>query len=186
MESNFNSEIERRYNLQEEYLGTQKPVNRLNPLVSIRTTIYQHAPFIEACIKGVLMQETDFPFEMIIGDDGSDDGTTEICKKYAEEHPDIIRLFIRDRKVSHIGDEKGNSINRLNGRFTGGTSARVLLGMDEVELVLNNWLDTFQLPIRGEQDNNADEVLRAPVSRLVVLKNFKKLNGFELWSNEKS
>lgn len=44
------------------------------------------------------MQETDFPFEIILGEDGSTDGTREICQAYAEKHPDIIRLYLRSRE----------------------------------------------------------------------------------------
>jgi glycosyltransferase involved in cell wall biosynthesis len=92
---------ERGFALQEEYLGTDKPVNRIEPLVSVRTITYQHAPFIRQCLDSILMQETDFPWEYIIGEDGSTDGTREICMEYAERHPDRIRLFLQDRRVSH-------------------------------------------------------------------------------------
>ncbi len=43
------------------------------------------------------MQQTDFPFEICIGEDDSDDGTREVCREYAEKHPDIIILHLRDR-----------------------------------------------------------------------------------------
>lgn len=67
------------------------------PLVSIAMTTYQHASFIKESIDSVLMQEVDFPYEICIGEDGSTDGTREICLEYARKHPDKIRLFLRDR-----------------------------------------------------------------------------------------
>lgn len=48
------------------------------------------------------MQKTTFPFEIILGDDGSVDGTGDICQQYAKLHPDKIRLFIRDRNLSQF------------------------------------------------------------------------------------
>jgi len=55
------------------------------------------------------MQETTFPYEVIVGEDGSTDGTREICIRYAEEYPDRIRLFPRDRSVSHL-QHKGRDV----------------------------------------------------------------------------
>jgi glycosyltransferase involved in cell wall biosynthesis len=102
--------------LQEEYGGTDKPVNKIQPLVSVVTVTYQHAAYIRKCLDSILMQETDFPYEIIVGEDGSTDGTREICIEYANLHPDKIRLFLRDRNLSHYIDEKGRDII-LNGHF---------------------------------------------------------------------
>lgn len=107
---------ERGYALQQEYLGTDKPVNRIEPLVSVCTITYQHAPFIRQCLDSILMQETDFPWEFIIGEDGSTDGTREICIEYAERHPDRIRLFLRDRSLSQY--QEGDRTIRFNGHWT--------------------------------------------------------------------
>ncbi|MCB0704402.1 MAG: glycosyltransferase [Saprospiraceae bacterium] len=67
------------------------------PLVSVCIPTYQHVRFIRQCLDSVLMQQTTFPFEIILGEDGSTDGTREICQEYADKHRDIIRLFLRDR-----------------------------------------------------------------------------------------
>jgi glycosyltransferase involved in cell wall biosynthesis len=95
-----------------EYLGTEKPVNAIEPLVSVCITTYQHSQYIEQCVKSALEQETSFPFEIIIGEDESSDGTREICKHLAEEYPEKIRLFLRSRDdVRYIN---GNPTGRHN------------------------------------------------------------------------
>ena len=109
-------EIQRRSELQQEYLGTDKPVNRVKPLVSVGVVTYQHADFIRECLDGILMQETTFPFEVLVGEDESTDGTREICIEYAECHPDRIRLFLRDRRLSHL--QYGNRDLPLNCLWT--------------------------------------------------------------------
>jgi glycosyltransferase involved in cell wall biosynthesis len=81
-----------------EYLSTDKIVNKVNPLVSVIVQTYQHAPFIAQCLESIIMQQTNFPFEIIVGEDESSDGTREICKRFAEKYPDKIRLFLRSRK----------------------------------------------------------------------------------------
>lgn len=57
---------------------------------------------IEDAIRSVLSQKTDFPFNLIIADNYSNDGTTEIIEKYSEKDPRLIHL-IPDRKDLGIG-----------------------------------------------------------------------------------
>ena len=103
-----------RFLLQKEYLGENKPINQIQPIVSVTVATYQHVNYIRKCLDGILMQKTNFPYEIILGEDGSVDGTQEICKEYAEKYPDKIRLFIRDRKLSqYIG--KNGKVTRFNG-----------------------------------------------------------------------
>lgn len=95
-----------------EHLGESKAVNSVHPLVSICVPTFQHAPFIATCLDSILMQETDFSYEILIGEDDSKDGTREICMRYAEEYPDKIRLFLRreEDKIFMFGRKAG----RLN------------------------------------------------------------------------
>jgi glycosyltransferase involved in cell wall biosynthesis len=69
------------------------------PKVTVGTITYNHIPFIEQCIEGVLIQKTDFPFEYIIGEDFSTDGTREIIFGYARKYPEIIRVITADYNV---------------------------------------------------------------------------------------
>jgi len=60
------------------------------PLVSIACTTYNHVNYIHNAIEGFLMQKTTFPFEIIIHDDASIDGTNQIIKEYELKHPNLI------------------------------------------------------------------------------------------------
>ncbi|MGM0589759.1 MAG: glycosyltransferase family 2 protein [Bacteroidota bacterium] len=68
------------------------------PLVSVCVQTYQHAVYIEDCLEGILMQEMDFPIEILVGEDSSTDGTRDICISYANKYPDKIRLFLHKRE----------------------------------------------------------------------------------------
>ncbi|MFS8175263.1 glycosyltransferase [Vreelandella titanicae] len=60
------------------------------PVVSVLCPTYNHAPYIEDALKGFVSQKTSFPFEVIVIDDASTDGTQNIIRKYAQEYPDLI------------------------------------------------------------------------------------------------
>jgi len=74
------------------------------PIVSCRVSTYMHEPYIKQCLDGVLMQKTDFPFEIVLGEDESSDGTREICIEYAKKHPNKIRLFLHKRENNILRD----------------------------------------------------------------------------------
>ena len=69
------------------------------PLVSVILIAYNQRRYIRQAIESVLAQQTSFRYELLIGDDASDDGTDEIVSEYARAYPDIIRAFIRPENV---------------------------------------------------------------------------------------
>ncbi len=80
------------------------------PLVTVILPTHNHAPFIAQAIESVLMQQTAFPFDILLHDDASTDGTADVCKAYAARYPEKIRLIVQtinqytiDRRIqSHI------------------------------------------------------------------------------------
>jgi glycosyltransferase involved in cell wall biosynthesis len=70
-----------------------------NVMVSVCMITYNHEPFISQAIEGVLMQQSNFFFELVIGEDCSTDSTWEICEGYAQKHPEIIRLLPSERNL---------------------------------------------------------------------------------------
>ena len=67
------------------------------PLVSVSITTYNHQDYIAQAIDSVLMQKTNFDYEIIIGEDDSEDNTRAIVKEYKERYPDRIKLFLNSR-----------------------------------------------------------------------------------------
>lgn len=59
------------------------------PKVTVLTASYNHKDYIGACIESVLSQDTNFPVEHIIADDGSTDGTQDVIMEYAHKHSTI-------------------------------------------------------------------------------------------------
>ncbi|SOE21848.1 Glycosyl transferase family 2 [Spirosomataceae bacterium TFI 002] len=70
------------------------------PLVSICLITYNHARFLKISLDSIFSQKTDFDFEVIIGDDCSQDGTQEIIKPYLEQFPDKVKCFFHPKNLS--------------------------------------------------------------------------------------
>ena len=72
--------------------------NRLNaePIVSVFCNAYNQENYIAKCLDGFLMQETSFPFEVLITDDASTDGTANIIREYVKRRPDIFVAILHD------------------------------------------------------------------------------------------
>lgn len=61
------------------------------PVVSIISLTYNQEKYVRECFEGFLMQQTSFPFEVLVYDDASTDTTPEIIRQYADKYPDIFK-----------------------------------------------------------------------------------------------
>ena len=59
------------------------------PLISVWMTTYFDVEYIEEALDSIKMQETSYPFEIVIGDDASSDGTYEKIMDYSASHPEM-------------------------------------------------------------------------------------------------
>ncbi len=78
---------------------------------------YNHAAYIENTLAGIDIQQTKFPFEIVIGDDFSEDNTLEKIKNYKFSNPNI-NIHILNRKVGdsyyEMRRKKGRLFNFVN------------------------------------------------------------------------
>lgn len=63
----------------------------MTPLVSVLCLAYNHEAYIRQTLESFLMQKTDFPFEVIVHDDASTDGTAAIIREFEARYPEIIK-----------------------------------------------------------------------------------------------
>jgi glycosyltransferase len=64
----------------------------MKPLVSVIMITYGHEKYIEEAIRGVFLQKTNFPLELIISNDNSPDSTDEIVKNIIKSAPENISV----------------------------------------------------------------------------------------------
>ena len=73
----------------------------MNPLVSICVTTYRHEKYLAQTLDSLLSQQVSFPFEILIHDDCSPDGTADIIRDYARRYPDrIFPLYETENQYS--------------------------------------------------------------------------------------
>lgn len=59
--------------------------------VSVSVTTYNQEKYIEQTLESILMQKTDFDYEILINDDASTDDSADIIRGYEKDYPDIIK-----------------------------------------------------------------------------------------------
>ena len=88
-------------------------------VVSICCLAYNHEKFIEDALEGFLIQETNFPFEILIHDDASTDNTANIIREYEKAYPHIIKpIYQKENQFSKfVNIFSKYQISRAKGLF---------------------------------------------------------------------
>ncbi len=136
------------------------------PKVSISVITYNHARFVRQALDGILMQEVNFPYEVIVGDDVSPDNTREILQEYAARFPDRIRLILHEQKGAGIPGKLNfvSTIHAARGEYV------AMLDGDDY------WTDPLKLQRQVDfLDSHPDFSLCFHNSRLV----FEGVEGFD-------
>ncbi len=75
--------------------------DQYNPVISVIVPIYNTVPYLEECISSVLHQTYD-SFELLLVDDGSEDGSREICQQVCKKDSRIRFIPVPEHKgISH-------------------------------------------------------------------------------------
>ena len=102
--------------------------------VSVYCVTYNHEKYIRDALDGILNQKTSFTWKLIIFDDASTDGTTEIVREYERKYPEkIITLIQKENQYS-----KGNNIQKIIIPYLKGKYIATCEGDDY-------WIDEYKL-----------------------------------------
>lgn len=88
-----------------------------DPLVSVCVITYNHEKYIGQCLEGILMQQTSFPFEIIIGEDCSADNTRSIVSHFEQQYPGIIKPIYHRRNVGAARNHFEYCFPKIRGRY---------------------------------------------------------------------
>ncbi|MCH5221556.1 MAG: glycosyltransferase family 2 protein [Muribaculaceae bacterium] len=83
-------------------------------MISVVIPVFNTVEYLPQCVDSILGQSfTDF--EILLVDDGSTDGSAELCRGYVERHPDKIRLY--SNKGNGLSDARNTAIVEASGDY---------------------------------------------------------------------
>jgi alpha-1,3-rhamnosyltransferase len=85
------------------------PQKQERALVSVAIPAYNHAAYIEACLASVCAQ-TYAELELVLIDDGSQDDTLEVARRYLEPHRDRFRRIVLERQENQGVSAASNAV----------------------------------------------------------------------------
>ena len=89
-----------------------------NPILSIYVATYNHEHYITQALDSILMQETKYTYEVLVGEDCSTDNTRAILKEYEKVHPGKLTVFYREHNMHR--NEINNALDlmlRCRGKY---------------------------------------------------------------------
>ena len=72
-------------------------------MVSVMCTAFNHEEYIRQALEGMVNQQTDFAYEILINDDKSSDGTAAIIREFEAKYPEKIRAFYQEKNLYSQG-----------------------------------------------------------------------------------
>lgn len=128
-----------------------KPENVEDDLVvAIFMVTYNHVNYIRQAVESVMIQRTGFKYKLFIGDDCSNDGTTEVCNELKVKYADKIELFVNPVNLGSLNNAK----RTYQACFNSGARYIALLEGDDF------WVDPNKLQKQIKiLDDNQDYVL---------------------------
>lgn len=112
---------------------------RSNPLVSVIVPVYNVEQYINQCVESILGQSLD-DYEVLLIDDGSTDGSGNICDSWAESDP-RVRVF--HKRNGGLSDARNYGIDRAAGEF--------LSFVDSDDYVGPRYLESLCSAMRGHE-----------------------------------
>ena len=135
---------------------------------------YNHEKYIEQAIESVLMQEVDFPYELVIGEDCSTDRTRSIVRDYAKKYPQIVKALFHPK---NLGSQENS---RQVFKAIEGTYIALLEGDDF-------WIDPLKLKkqVAFLEENPDYAMVHTDINLLLdkgnrIIKDYHRKEGFQM------
>lgn len=77
----------------------------VKPKVSVCVITYNQERYIRECLQSLVTQQTNFSFEVVVGDDCSTDGTPAIVREFVARYPTVVRAIFQ---ATNTGGSRNN------------------------------------------------------------------------------
>lgn len=82
--------------------------------ISVIVPVYNTKDWLPACVKSVLNQKVEVPVEILLVDDGSTDGSAELCDAFAAKDP---RVKVIHQENQGLSAARNTGIDTAKGRY---------------------------------------------------------------------
>lgn len=110
-------------NMKLEDVGKIEIVKGEGQRESVKVTIwcvtYNHRDYIEKALNGFVKQKTKFNYEVLVFDDASTDGTSDIVRQYVKKYPEIIKGYLAHTNTYNHPDRKRLSADFVKAHASG-------------------------------------------------------------------
>ena len=110
----------------------------MKPTVSVIVPVFNGEKYLERCVDSILNQEYE-DLELILVDDGSTDGTGEICRRYERQDP---RVLLITKENSGVSDSRNLAIGQALGTYLQFVDSDDWLAPDATRLMVRRMEET--------------------------------------------
>ncbi len=154
-----------------------KKMNSSNPTISIIVPVYNTEQYLPKCLDSIAAQ-TFTDFEVLMIDDGSTDGSGEICDRYSQSDSRFIVIHQSNQGVSA---SRNNGLKQARGNY--------IAFVDSDDYVHPQMLELLYMAIRqGDYDFSTARYLSVNIDQEIEIERiieprFRKLSAEEIICN---
>jgi GT2 family glycosyltransferase len=108
------------------------------PFVSVVILTYNNLNFTRLCLRSIYSVSSQFPYEIIVVDNASVDGTQEFLRDYSVNHKNFKYVLNSENRGFSKGNNQGVSIS----------SGQVVIFLNNDTIVTPGWIDKFCFYLR--------------------------------------
>lgn len=142
--------------------------------ISILILTYNHKKYIKQALDSIIKQKIKVPYEILVLDDASTDGTQEILREYKRKYPQLLSLYLRKKNVYHPTKNSYFLASKAKGRYIA-----ILEGDDY-------WIDSLKLQKQYDFLEEHKDFSACITDLKIVDENDLEISDFQVFEKKKN